>query len=102
MPRVDLDDVEWNDFALVTHNGEPFTGEVVEKTSTGAVVAVTDYTGGMEEGPSTEWYPSGVHQEWHLDGHLAAETEFDDQGRQLSNREWDETGNEVAVPDYRR
>ena len=92
------------------------TGEVVETTSTGANVAVTSYTDGREDGPSTEWYASGelkargasrlglavgVHKEWHVNGQLAAETAFDDQGHQLSNREWNETGNEIAGQDYR-
>lgn len=111
MNRVDFDQVDWDDFALVVHNGEPFTGEVVEKGPGGVIVAVTSYVNGREDGPSTEWYPSGqvkargdarfgqavgVHQVWHPNGQLAAETEFDDQGHQLSNREWDEAGNVTA------
>jgi antitoxin component YwqK of YwqJK toxin-antitoxin module len=115
--RVDLDQIQWDEFALVIYNGEPFTGEVVEKSPDGAIVAVTNYTDGLEDGPSTEWYPSGqlrarglsrlgtavgVHQEWHPNGRLAAETRFDDQGRQLSGEAWDEAGNESSPPDYRR
>lgn len=117
MLRVDFDEVGWDDNALVVHNGVPFTGEVVEKAPNGEIVAVTSYVNGREDGPSTEWYPSGqlkargvarfghaigMHQVWHPNGQLAAETEFDDQGLQLSNREWDEAGNVIAEATYRR
>jgi antitoxin component YwqK of YwqJK toxin-antitoxin module len=116
MKRVDFSKVSWDEFALLIHDGEPFTGEVVEKTANGEIVAVTSYVNGREDGPSTEWYPSGqvkargearfgeavgVHQVWHANGQLAAETVFDDQGKRLSNREWDEAGNVIAESTHR-
>jgi antitoxin component YwqK of YwqJK toxin-antitoxin module len=117
MMRVDFDEVDWDESALLIHDGAPFTGEVVEKTADGAIVAVTSYVNGREDGPSTEWYPSGqvkargevrfgtavgTHQVWHPNGQLAAETEFDDQGNRLSNREWDAAGNVIAESTYPR
>jgi antitoxin component YwqK of YwqJK toxin-antitoxin module len=115
--RVDFDEVDWDDDLLLIHDGAPFTGEVVEKTRDGAVVAVTGYTDGYEDGPSTEWFPTGelkfhgvarrgwavgVHQVWHRNGRLASERAFDDEGHQLSNREWDENGNLLEESIYRR
>lgn len=117
MKRVDFDEVDWDEFGLVVHDGEPVTGEVVERAPNGAIAAVTSYVNGREDGPSTEWYPSGqvkargevrfgeavgVHQVWHANGQLAAETEFDDQGHRLSNREWDEAGNVISESFDRR
>lgn len=105
--RVDYDDVETEDDLKVTHQGKPFTGEVVERGPGGVVVAITTYYEGMEDGPSYEWYPTGerkaagsvrygtavgVHEEWYRSGALAAVDEFDDRGRHLSRRRWDESG----------
>jgi antitoxin component YwqK of YwqJK toxin-antitoxin module len=115
--RVDFDEVNWDDDALVIHDGVPFTGEVVEKAPNGAIVAVTGYVDGYEDGPSTEWYPTGelkargvtrlgravgVHQVWYRNGQLATERAFDGQGHQLSIREWDEAGYMLKESIYRR
>jgi antitoxin component YwqK of YwqJK toxin-antitoxin module len=35
---------------------------------------------------------NGVNRKWHPNGQLALETEFDDQGRELYRREWDDKG----------
>lgn len=111
MIRVDFDEVSWDDDSRVVHNGVWFTGEVVEKTRSGEIVAVTSYWNGVEDGQSTEWYPSGqlkargvarygqavgAHQVWHPNGQLATEAVFDDEGHQLSRRAWDEAGNLIA------
>ena len=106
-PRVDFDDVVTEDDLKVTLDGRAFTGEVVERARSGQVVALTTYSNGIEDGPSAEWYPSGerkatgsvswrmavgVHVEWHRNGRLAAQDEFDDRGGHLSLRRWDESG----------
>ncbi|MDG4835724.1 hypothetical protein O7631_04245 [Micromonospora sp. WMMD967] len=108
--RVDYDDVETEDDLRVTYQGEPFTGEVVERSPQGQVVALTTYFEGMEDGPSAEWYPTGerkaegsvrygtavgVHEEWHRNGNLASRVEFDDQGRMLSQQRWAEDGTPI-------
>ncbi|MEV1159400.1 hypothetical protein AB0J27_28810 [Micromonospora chokoriensis] len=108
--RVDYDDVETEDDLRVTYQGEPFTGEVVERSPQGQVIALTTYFEGMEDGPSAEWYPTGerkaegnvrygtavgVHEEWHRNGNPASRVEFDDQGRMLSRQRWAEDGTPI-------
>ncbi|CCH15527.1 toxin-antitoxin system YwqK family antitoxin [Micromonospora lupini] len=108
--RVEYDDVETEDDLRVTYQGDLFTGEVVERSPQGQVIAITTYFNGMEDGLSTEFYPSGerkaegsarygtavgVHQEWHRNGNLAARLEFDDQGKLLSRHRWAEDGTPI-------
>ncbi|MCZ7377847.1 toxin-antitoxin system YwqK family antitoxin [Micromonospora sp. WMMC250] len=108
--RVDYDDVETEDDLRVTYQGEPFTGEVVERSPQGQVIALTTYFEGMEDGPSAEWYPTGerkaegnvrygtavgVHEEWHRNGNPASRVEFDNQGRMLSRQRWAEDGTPI-------
>ena len=110
--RVDFDDIETEDDLRVTYQGEPFTGEVVERGPGGQVVALTTYFNGMEDGPSAEWYPTGerksagmvrygsavgVHEEWYRDGTLAARDEFDENGKLLSRHRWAEDGTPIEV-----
>ncbi|MFG1895784.1 toxin-antitoxin system YwqK family antitoxin [Micromonospora zamorensis] len=108
--RVEYDDVEIEDDLRVTHQGELFTGEVVERSPQGQVIAVTTYFKGMEDGLSAEWYRSGerkaegsahygiavgVHEEWHRNGNPAARVEFDDQGKLISRQRWAEDGTPI-------
>lgn len=108
--RVEYDDVETEDDLRVTYQGEPFTGEVVERSPQGQVIALTTYFNGMEDGLSAEWYPGGerkaegsvsygtavgVHEEWHRNGNTAARIEFDNQGKLLSCHRWAEDGTPV-------
>jgi antitoxin component YwqK of YwqJK toxin-antitoxin module len=110
--RVEYDDVKTEDDLRVTHQGEPFTGEVVERSPQGQVIAVTTYFNGMEDGSSTEWYPTGerraagsaryglavgVHEEWYRNGSLAIRSEFDDHGRLLSRHRWAPDGTPLEV-----
>ncbi|PPK63300.1 hypothetical protein CLV40_12913 [Actinokineospora auranticolor] len=111
--RVEFDDVDTEDDLHVVYQGEPFTGEVVERAPNGQIVALTTYFNGMEDGPSAEWYPSGepkaagavrygtavgVHEFWHRDGGLAGRDEFDDSGRLLRRLRWAVDG--TVVEDY--
>ncbi|MEU7771827.1 hypothetical protein AB0C44_10970 [Micromonospora taraxaci] len=108
--RVDYDDVATEDDLRVTYQGELFTGEVVERSPQGQVIALTTYFEGMEDGPSADWYPTGerkaegsarygtavgVHEEWHRNGNPASRVEFDDQGRMLSRQRWAEDGTPI-------
>ncbi|MET8553216.1 toxin-antitoxin system YwqK family antitoxin [Micromonospora zamorensis] len=108
--RVEYDDVETEDDLRVTYQGETFTGEVIERSPQGQVIALTTYFKGTEDGLSTEWYPSGerkaegsarygiavgVHEEWHRNGNPAARVEFDDQGKLLSRHRWAEDGTPI-------
>ncbi|MFI6267290.1 toxin-antitoxin system YwqK family antitoxin [Micromonospora zamorensis] len=108
--RVEYHDVETEDDLRVTHQGELFTGEVVERSPQGQVIALTTYFKGMEDGLSAEWYPSGerkaegsarygtavgVYEEWHRNGNPAARVEFDGQGKLLSRQRWAEDGTPI-------
>ncbi len=114
--RVEFDDVDTDDDTRVEYQGEPFTGEVVERAPDGQVIALTSYFNGVEDGPTTEWYPTGelkatgsvahgravgLHEEWYRDGTLAAQDEFDERGRHLARRRWDEAGNPTEDKAYR-
>ncbi|MBM7774689.1 antitoxin component YwqK of YwqJK toxin-antitoxin module [Actinokineospora baliensis] len=105
--RVDYDDVVFEDDLRVTYQGRAFTGEVVEHAPNGAVVALTTYFEGLEDGPSAEWYPTGepkaegtvragsavgVHKTWHRNGTIATYDEFTDRGKLTLRRRWDESG----------
>lgn len=105
--RVELNDVTTEDDLRVTYQGEPFTGEVVERVRGGQIVAVRTYHLGVEDGPSAAWYPTGerkgtgvvrmgtaigVHEVWHQNGTPAVRVEFDDDGNFLSRRRWTEDG----------
>ncbi|MBF9132394.1 hypothetical protein I0C86_26095 [Plantactinospora sp. S1510] len=108
--RVEFDEVVTEDDLRVTYRGEPFTGEVVERSPQGRVIAVTTYFKGMADGSSTEWYPTGerraagtarhglavgVHEEWYRDGGPAVRCEFDDHGRLLSRCRWARDGTPI-------
>jgi antitoxin component YwqK of YwqJK toxin-antitoxin module len=115
--RVDFDDVRTEDDLRVTYQGRLFTGEVVERGPDGVIVALTTYYAGMEDGPTAEWYPTGerraegvvrygtavgTHRTWHRNGTIATHEEFDDEGRLLLRRCWDESGGVQPVHPARR
>ncbi|MET8278705.1 hypothetical protein [Micromonospora sp. NPDC005174] len=50
--RVEYDNVETEDDLRMTYQGEPFTGEVVERPPQGQDIAITMYFNGMEDGPA--------------------------------------------------
>ena len=58
LPRVDFDEIEFNDDDLAFLNGEPFTGIVVAVHPNGAR-AENGYRNGVIEGLQRKWYPSG-------------------------------------------
>lgn len=107
--RIDtrLDDVEWDDTMTLLHNGEPVTGEVVETTVDGFLLSSDHYVAGILEGPTREWWTGGPlksegtarggrlvgsYREWHDNGNLALEKEFDQHGLVVSERRFDEHG----------
>lgn len=104
--RVTIEDTEDDDGCLL-HEGKPHTGEVVEIGRDGVLISRYNYHAGVQDGPYFEWYgpdrpfkqgtmkfglPNGVNRKWHPNGQLALETEFDDQGREIYRREWDDKG----------
>jgi antitoxin component YwqK of YwqJK toxin-antitoxin module len=107
---INIDQAHHGDDLRLLYEGEPFTGEVVETAPNGRIVALTSYSNGMEDGPATQWYADGqlrakgvvssgravgLHRRWHRNGQLAAEQRYDDNGRELSVRTWDEAGNVI-------
>ncbi|AXK86427.1 hypothetical protein IU436_22940 [Nocardia farcinica] len=118
MKRIDLavDAVSYADDQRLEHDGEPFTGEVVEQVG-GQLVSQQFYVDGLAHGPEREWWadggrkaegemrhgmPVGVHRFWHRNGQLAEEREFDDAGRMIRRRKWDENGDPVEIAAGRR
>jgi antitoxin component YwqK of YwqJK toxin-antitoxin module len=104
--RIDVADTE-DDQGGVFFGGEPFTGEVVEEAPDGSLASLYTYWSGMEHGPYFEWFgperpykqgqfrhglPIGVNRVWFANGRLAQEVEFDEVGRQVYRREWNESG----------
>jgi antitoxin component YwqK of YwqJK toxin-antitoxin module len=104
--RVNIEDTE-DDYNGVLYEGVPYTGEVVEIGREGNLISLYNYYAGVQDGPYSEWYGPdrpfkqgtmrfglliGVNRKWHPNGQLALETEFDDQGRELYRREWDDKG----------
>lgn len=108
MPRLRDEETDATDDGFVLYQAEFYTGEVVETGKTGAIIALSTYENGAENGPSRKWYESGRLQAegevdhgravgtwrmWHENGVLAREHTLDDTGRAISQREWDADGN---------
>lgn len=106
MIRVGIEQVEEYDY-LVFFNGEPYTGEVVEQGPDGGLGSLYTYDDGALDGPYREWFPDqqlvvegemagGVHvgvlRKWSSRGHRVEEVRFDELGREVGRRRWDENG----------
>ncbi len=103
---IDSDDVDF-DYNQCLYQGEPFTGELVEYSPDGAVVALTPYVGGFINGTDRAYYtdgtlkweaqvrngqPVGTSRSWHENGVLAQEKDFTEDHRLVEVRDWDENG----------
>jgi len=89
------------------HRGEPFTGEAAEYQS-GRLISLDEYTDGVLNGPSLEWYQTGTlrsegrarggravgeFREWHPNGVLKSRKFFDGATASLRDEDtWDEQG----------
>lgn len=113
--RVEITELESHNFGPAEHQGVPFTGTAFEVDDHGTIIAEVDYKDGIEDGPSREWYadgslraegtnrngiPVGEYREWHPGGLLAEETRFNDEGKHIYVRRWDEEGNITADRHY--
>ena len=58
LPRVPDSELDFDSELVCTSAGEPFTGIAFEETSDGGHSEIT-YRDGMQDGPATDWYPSG-------------------------------------------
>ncbi|GAA0596786.1 hypothetical protein GCM10010174_10130 [Kutzneria viridogrisea] len=105
--RVNRDETEMTPGLVVVHNGQPFTGELVDVAADGTVTGLTTYRDGIEDGPQWERYPDGRPQlegqcdygsavgewrEWHPNGQLSEHTVFDRWGDVRRRQRWDEDG----------
>jgi antitoxin component YwqK of YwqJK toxin-antitoxin module len=108
--HVFLDDSELDDSLRLVHEGEPFTGELVN-TYGETLIFLETYRDGWRDGPLREWYEDGTpkaegmarhslavgtYREWHRNGRLAVEKLFNDKGRLVSEKHWDEDGTPEA------
>ncbi|MGW2480175.1 toxin-antitoxin system YwqK family antitoxin [Streptomyces sp. NPDC001571] len=107
--RIDIDsaEVDMDDAQRLLYQGELFTGEAAEYMA-GAMVSLDNYTDGVQDGSSREWYPDGSprsegqlreglphgeFKEWHANGVLASRKLFGDDGLTLLEEfTWDENG----------
>jgi antitoxin component YwqK of YwqJK toxin-antitoxin module len=104
--HVYLDDNELDDSLRLVHDGEPFTGELVNGYGD-TLLSLETYRDGFRDGPTREWHEDGTlkaegtnrhgvavgtFRRWHPNGRLAVEKQFDDAGRLLGERRWDEDG----------
>ncbi|MGH6657614.1 MAG: toxin-antitoxin system YwqK family antitoxin [Actinocrinis sp.] len=103
---IDSDDVDF-DYNQCLYQGEPFTGELAEYSTDGALVALTPYVGGFINGTDRAYYadgtlkweaqvrngqPVGTSRSWHENGVLAEEKDFTENHRLVEVRAWDENG----------
>ena len=110
--RVNIDNLDFNDDLQYFYDGEPFTGETVETAPTGEVIALTTFRDGIEHGPQRGWYRDGskksevtavnglavgTAREWHPNGQLAEESEFNDRGEMVRVQRWHEDGSPAPV-----
>jgi antitoxin component YwqK of YwqJK toxin-antitoxin module len=110
--RVNIDDLDFDDDLQYFYKGELFTGEAVETAPTGEVIALTTFRNGIEHGPQQGWYRDGsikseltvvdglavgTAREWHPNGQLAEESEFNGRGEMVSVRRWNEDGSPAPV-----
>ncbi|MFF4602605.1 toxin-antitoxin system YwqK family antitoxin [Streptomyces sp. NPDC001339] len=115
--RIDIDDpaVDIDHAQRVLYQGEPFTGEVAEYQD-GHLISLDEYTDGILNGQSREWYldgvlrsegivrdarPMGEFNEWHRNGVLKSRKFFDSAIASLREEDtWDEHG--VPLTSWRR
>ncbi|HWR49191.1 MAG TPA: hypothetical protein VN327_16520, partial [Pseudonocardiaceae bacterium] len=105
-------DTDFDDDLRYFYQGEPFTGEAVETDPAGRVIGLITFRNGIAHGPDLEWYPDGtrrfeanvvngnavgISRQWHHNGQLAEETEFDERGEMVRFQHWNEDGSPAPV-----
>jgi antitoxin component YwqK of YwqJK toxin-antitoxin module len=109
--RINIDDTDLDDAGSYLHDGELFTGELVETDREGNVLALTPVVKGRVHGIERTWHRDGAletetsvvngvavgaSRQWHPNGQLAEEREFTDRGNLVAVRRWSEGG--TALP----
>ncbi|WP_262387020.1 hypothetical protein [Streptomyces sp. TRM49041] len=107
--RIDVDDpgVDMDDAQRMLYRGALFSGEVAEYQG-GHLISLDEYSGGVLNGLSREWYQDGTlrsegvvrdgravgeFREWHPSGALKSRKLFDAASASLREEDtWDERG----------
>ncbi|MBT2369237.1 hypothetical protein J7E88_28970 [Streptomyces sp. ISL-10] len=115
--RIDVDgpDVDMDVAQRILYRGDPFTGEVAEYQG-GHLISLDEYTDGVLNGWSREWYQDGTLRsegfvreghavgevkEWYTNGALKSRKFFDSALASLREVDtWDERG--VLLRSWRR
>ncbi|MEU1985381.1 hypothetical protein [Nocardia sp. NPDC019395] len=109
MKRIDLnlDATSVDGDLRLEHNGQPFTGEVVEELVPGQLLSQEFYVDGLPHGSTREWWPDGhlksegenyrgkprgVLRRWHPDGRPDTMSLFDENGELSAVKKWDRHG----------
>lgn|SRR5690606_31836281 len=96
--RVDLDDLDYDlDQRVIGPDGQPFTGEAIERDANGNIITLITYRDGCKDGPEIHYHENGqlafegmwrwpergvgVHRRWYENGQLEAERIYNDEGR---------------------
>jgi antitoxin component YwqK of YwqJK toxin-antitoxin module len=106
--RINFNDTTMDEGTRLLHDGNLYTGEVVETDDDdGTILCLNTYKDGYEDGIQKEWYrdgspksvyrtvkgsPVGESEEWYDNGQLAIRQEFDQWGTVRKRDEWDENG----------
>ncbi|MFF8831883.1 toxin-antitoxin system YwqK family antitoxin [Streptomyces sp. NPDC015131] len=111
--RIDIDDpdVDMDGAQRLLYRGALYTGEVAEYQG-GHLISLDEYTDGVQDGWSREWYrdgtlrsegfvrhgrPIGEFREWYSNGVLKERQFFDGSAASLRETDtWDETGARVS------
>ena len=112
MNQIDFDDLDMDeDQVALGPDGEPYTGEVIERDTAGNVVAVITYRNGFKDGKETHFYPDGtlafegvwrfaevgvgVHRSWYENGKIKAVTYYDEAGQIERVEDYREDGSRI-------
>jgi antitoxin component YwqK of YwqJK toxin-antitoxin module len=106
--RITVDDVDYDDYGRVLHEGRRVDGQVWEIASDGRVISEFTYQDGVQDGPtrlyrptgeleSEQWYDFGSRvrvRKWHPNGQLSRDETY--RGGVLQEaRAWAADGTEV-------
>jgi antitoxin component YwqK of YwqJK toxin-antitoxin module len=107
--RVEFDDCDYSDAQELLHDGEPYTGVVVETAAGGRLMSEQSFKRGIPDGLSRVWFDNGQLsnetlfefglrlrlRQWHRNGQLRRDVVYDGRGKALSDSAWDERGHPV-------
>lgn len=107
---VSIDDIDYTDDLYVVYEGDPFTGEVVDRYPNGQLCKVQAYENGRPRGLERTFYPDGtieseywnadggwhgVGRTWFPNGQPESETQYD-HGQVVRRKRWSEDGADLS------